>query len=484
MKHAQPRNESHKPIKSRKLEEEFLNHAMIGAYADKYTAWSHELARLMPHMVTPESKRINHYIRGLAPAIRGTTETRAVSKFHYPTERFGCSWRTSRREPEPVEGHESRRAETRRHPHYLFPSVMPIAKSPYRLAPTADERTVKTQLKGALRQRRKEDNKLYFVEQIWVPTYGNLRTLIIDEVHATNYFVHPGADKMYYDLRDLYWWPGLKKDIAMYVSKCLTYSKVKSDHKKPLGLLQQPKIPEWKWEKINMDFITKLLRTSSGHDAIWVIVYRLTKSAHFLALGEDYKMERFARFKLQLILVEYGILIYHSSVKCAPFEALYGRKCRMPIAWAEVGESKLIRPEIIQETTDKIVQIKERLKTARDRQKSYADNRRKSLEFSVGDKVLLKVSPLKGVVCFSKRNKLSPRYVRPFKIVKQVGPVAYRLRLSRELLGIHDTFHVSNPKKCLADINLHVPLEKIKIDNEIHFVEKPIEVMDREVKKS
>ncbi|GJZ21496.1 hypothetical protein Tco_0558535 [Tanacetum coccineum] len=158
---------------------------------------------------------------------------------------------------------------------------------------------------------------------------------------------------------------------------------------------------------------------------------------------------------------------------------------------AEVGESKLIGPEIIQETTakivqetiDKIVHIKERLKTARDRQKSYADNRRKSLEFSVGDKVLLKVSPLKGVVRFSKRNKLSPRYVRPFKIVKQVGPVAYRLRLSRELLGIHDTFHVSNPKKCLADINLHVPLEKIKIDNEIHFVEKPIEVMDREVKK-
>ncbi|GKD62426.1 putative reverse transcriptase domain-containing protein [Tanacetum coccineum] len=124
-----------------------------------------------------------------------------------------------------------------------------------------------------------------------------------------------------------------------------------------------------------MDFITKLPRTSSGHDAIWVIVYRLTKSAHFLALGEDYKMERFARLyineiiarrdvpsKLQLILVEYGILIYHSSVKCAPFEALYGRKCRMPIAWAEVGESKLIRPEIIQETTDKIVQIKKRLR--------------------------------------------------------------------------------------------------------------------------
>ncbi|GJT60201.1 hypothetical protein Tco_1003734 [Tanacetum coccineum] len=157
----------------------------------------------------------------------------------------------------------------------------------------------------------------------------------------------------------------------------------------------------------------------------------------------------------------------------------------------EVGESKLIGPEIIQETTakivqetiDKIVHIKERLKTTRDRQKSYADNWQNPLEFSVGDKVLLKVSPLKGVVRFSKRNKLSPRYVRPFKIVKRVGPLAYRLRLPRELVGIHDTFHVSNLKKCLADINLHVPLEKIMIDNEIHFVEEPIEGMDQEVKK-
>ncbi|GKF39524.1 hypothetical protein Tco_0119585 [Tanacetum coccineum] len=108
---------------------------------------------------------------------------------------------------------------------------------------------------------------------------------------------------------------------------------------------------------------------------------------------------------------------------------LYGRKFQTPIAWAEVGESKLIRPEIVQETTDKIVQIKERLKTARDRQKSYADNRRKPLEFSVGDKVLLKVSPWKGVVHFGKRSKLSPRYVGPFEVVERVGPVAYRLRL-------------------------------------------------------
>nr|GFB44376.1 putative reverse transcriptase domain-containing protein [Tanacetum cinerariifolium] len=119
---------------------------------------------------------------------------------------------------------------------------------------------------------RKEYGGLYLAERIWVPVYGNLRTFIMNESHATRYSVHPGAEKMYYDLRGLYWWPEMKKDIAMYVSKCLTCSKVKVEHQKPSGLLQQPEIPEWKWENITMDFINKLPRTHSGHDSIWVIV--------------------------------------------------------------------------------------------------------------------------------------------------------------------------------------------------------------------
>nr|GEY91626.1 putative reverse transcriptase domain-containing protein [Tanacetum cinerariifolium] len=155
----------------------------------------------------------------------------------------------------------------------------------------------------------------------------------------------------------------------------------------------------------------------------------------------------------------------------------------MPIAWAQVGESKLFGPEIVQETTDKIVQIKERLKTPRDCQKSYANNRRKPLEFSVGDKELLKVSPWKGVVRFGKRSKLSLRYVGLFEVVERIDPVPYRLRLPQELVGIHDMFHVSNLKKCMTDINLHVSLEEIKIDDGLHFIEEPIKVMDREVKK-
>ncbi|GJS07960.1 putative reverse transcriptase domain-containing protein [Tanacetum coccineum] len=131
---------------------------------------------------------------------------------------------------------------------------------------------------------------------------------------------------------------------------------------------------------------------------------------------------------------------YHSSVRCAPLEALYERKYRSPIILAEVGEGELIGPEIVQETTKKISQIKDRLKAACDRQKIYANRRKKTLEFSVGDHVLLKVVPWKGVVCFGKNGKLEPRFVGPFEITERIGPVAYRLRLPEEINGVHDTF--------------------------------------------
>nr|GFB67925.1 reverse transcriptase domain-containing protein [Tanacetum cinerariifolium] len=258
---------------------------------------------------------------------------------------------------------------------------------------------------------------------------------------------------------------------------------------------------------IAMDFVTKLHRTSSGHAIIWVIVDRLTKSAYFLPIREDYKMDRLTRLYFNEIMTRHGVSIsiisdrdscftsrfwqsmqealgtrldmstayhpqtdgqrrslveflynnsYHASVRCAPFEALYGRKCRSPIMWTEVGEGQFIGSELVHETTKKISQFKDRLKAAHDRQKSYADKRRKPLEFSVGDYVLLKVSPWKGVVCFGKKGKLAPRFVGPFEII--VGPVAYRLDLPEELFGVHDTFHMSNLKKCLVDPTLKVPL--------------------------
>ncbi|GJZ69947.1 putative reverse transcriptase domain-containing protein [Tanacetum coccineum] len=268
---------------------------------------------------------------------------------------------------------------------------------------------------------------------MWIEFHnrGEVRTLILDEAHKSKYSVHPGADKMYYDLRDRHWWPGMKKDIAEY----------------------QPEIPVWKWEGIAMDFVTKLPRTSSGHDTIWVIVDLLTKSAHFLPMREDYKMERLARLYLNEIVARHGVLIsiisdrnshftssertiqtledtlracvldfmgswdvhlllvefsynnsYHSSVRCAPFEALYGRKCHSPIMWAEV-------------------------------------------------------------------------------IIKKEGPVAYKLDLPEELNGVHDTFHVSNLKKYLADPTLQVPLDEIRVDANLNFVEEPVENLERKFKK-
>ncbi|GKA30488.1 putative reverse transcriptase domain-containing protein [Tanacetum coccineum] len=143
---------------------------------------------------------------------------------------------------------------------------------------------------------------------------------------------------------------------------------------------------------------------------------------------------------------------YHTSIKAAPFKALYGRKCRSPICWAEVGDRQLTGPEIIHETTEKIVQ---------NRQKSYADVRRKPLEFQIGDKVMLKVSPWKGVICFGKRGKLNPRYIRPFKIIDKVGTVAYCLELPEQLSRVHSTFHISNLKKCMVDEPLAIPLDEI-----------------------
>nr|GEV04711.1 putative reverse transcriptase domain-containing protein [Tanacetum cinerariifolium] len=192
-----------------------------------------------------------------------------------------------------------------------------------------------------------------------------LRALIMHESHKSKYYIHPGSDKMYQDLKKLYWWPNMKAKIATYV---------------------------------------KFLYNNS----------------------------------------------YHTSIKAAPFEALYGHKCRSPICWAKVRDSQLIGPEIIHKTTEKIIQIKNSIQAARDRQKSYAD--------------------------------LNPRYIGPFKIIVKVGTVAYRLELPKQLSRIHSTFHVSNLKKCLADETLVIQLDDIQIDEKLHFIKEPVEIMYRKVK--
>ncbi|GJS49873.1 reverse transcriptase domain-containing protein [Tanacetum coccineum] len=318
------------------------------------------------------------------------------------------------------------------------------------------------------------DGTLCLDNRSWLPCYGDTRSLIMHESHKSKYSIYPGFNKMYHDMKMLYWWPNMKADIATYVSKCLTCAKVKAKHQRPSGLLVQPDIPKWKWEKITMDFITKLPKTAAGFDSIWVIVDRLTKSAHFLPMRETDSTKKLMRLYMKEIVARHGIPVsiisdydshftsrvwqslhkalgtqlnlstayhpqtdgqsertiqtsedilracvidfgngwdshlplveflynnsYHTSIKAASFEELYGRKCRSPVCWAKVGESQLTGPEIIHETMKKIFKIRDCMQAARDRQKNYADKRRRPLEFKVGDKVMLKVAPWKGVI--------------------------------------------------------------------------------------
>nr|GEX60644.1 retrotransposon protein, putative, Ty3-gypsy subclass [Tanacetum cinerariifolium] len=248
-----------------------------------------------------------------------------------------------------------------------------------------------------------------------------------------------GSDKMYQHMKLLYWWPNMKADIATYVSKCLTCLRVKVEHQKPSGLLKA---------------FQKAIGTR-------------------LDMSTAYHLENNGQSKRTIQTLE----------DIDPFKALYGRKCRSPVCWAEVEDTRLTGPELIHETTEKILQIKQRIQPARDRQKSYSDVRHKPLEFQVGDRVMLKVSPWKGVVRFGKRGKLNPRYIGPFKVLAKVGTVDYRLKLLEQLSKVHSTFHVSNLKKCLSDEPLAISLDEVHIDDKLCFVEEPVKIMDHEIKR-
>nr|GEZ40396.1 putative reverse transcriptase domain-containing protein [Tanacetum cinerariifolium] len=364
------------------------------------------------------------------------------------------------------------------------------------------------------------DGTLCLNDRSWLPCYGDLRSVIMHESHKSKYSVHPGSDKMYQDMKKLYWWPNIKANIVPYVSKCLTCTRVEAEHQRPSGLSVQSAIPEWKkndpLDKLARLYLNRIVARHGIHVSIicdrdgrftsnfWRSFQKalgtdisMSTAYHLEIDGQSERTIQTLEDILRACVIDFGkgwvkhlplceFLYknsYHASIKAAPYEALYGRKFRSPVCWAEVGEAQLTGPELIQETMENIVLIKQRIQPAQDRQKSYADLKRKPMEFEVGDRVMLKVSPWKRVVQFSKRGKLNQRYVGPFKVLAKFRKVTYKLELTQELGRVHHTFHVSNLKKCYADEPLVMSLEGIHVDDRLQFVEEPVEIMEREIKR-
>ena len=406
-----------------------------------------------------------------------------------------------------------------------------------------------------------EDGSLRFKGRWCIPQIcAELKQRLMREGHNTPYSVHPGGDKLYKDLKQQYWWPGMKRDVAEFVSKCLTCQKVKIEHRRPQGKIQSLEVPQWKWDSISMDFVVGLPRTRSGNNAIWVIVDRLTKSVVFIPMKDTWTMEQHARAYIKYVVRLHGVpsdiisdrdskflshfwqalqkafgselkmstayhpatdgqtertiqtledmlracvldfqgswednldLIefsynnsYHTSIGMAPFEALYGRKCRSPLCWNDISETVVLGPQLIEETMQQVRMIQARIQAAQDRQKSYADLKRREEEFEVGDKVLLKVSPMKGVMRFGKKGKLSPKYIGPYEILARVGKVAYRLALPMELEKVHNVFHISQLRRYVPDATHILQPEIIELDSALTDVERPVKILDTKVRST
>ena len=310
--------------------------------------------------------------------------------------------------------------------------------------------------------------------RICVPDVGNLKQEVLAECYTAKLSIHLRIHKMYRDMKRTFWWKSMKRDISIYVSRCENCQRIKSDQQKTTGLLQPLEIPAWKWDQISMDFVGGLPRTRKGNEGIWVIIDRLTKSAHFIPVkptrtttsladiytkkivwlhgvpssivsdrdliftsqfwealqttlgtklsisttyhpqtdGQTERVNRVLEVLLRACILDFGgpwenhlHLVefsynnsYQASIGMAPYEALYGRPCKSPACWIETGDRLVLGPDMIREASKKVDMIRKKLKEAQSRQKSYADWRRRNLEFSVGDLVSLKISPMRRIV--------------------------------------------------------------------------------------
>ncbi|GJU07351.1 putative reverse transcriptase domain-containing protein [Tanacetum coccineum] len=285
---------------------------------------------------------------------------------------------------------------------------------------------------------------------------------------------------MYQDLKKLYWWPNMKAIIAEYVGKCLTCSRVKAECQKPSGLLVQPEIPMWKWERITMDFITKLPKTSNGHDTIHCVRFQI-RTFHPYPRDRYHFTSRFWQSLQSALGTQLDMsMTYHPETDGQSERTIQTLEDMLRACVIDFGKGWEKHLPLVEFSYNNIYHAN--IKAA-PFERSYANVRRKPLEFQVGDHVMLKVSPSKGVIRFKKRGKINPRYIRPFKILERISPVVYKLQFPEELSNVHSTFHVSNLKKCLSNESLVNPMRELRLDDKLNFVEEPVEIMDREVKK-
>ncbi|WVZ58484.1 hypothetical protein U9M48_008756 [Paspalum notatum var. saurae] len=310
-----------------------------------------------------------------------------------------------------------------------------------------------------------DSGAIRFRGRLCVPQKAQVKEDILREAHCSRYTVHPGENKMYQDLKKNYWWKRMKIDVAKYVASCGVCQRVKIEHKRSAGKLQSLDVPLWPWDDIAMDFVTD----SQSERTIQTLEDMLRSCVlSWHGSWEDH-----------LPLVEFAYNnSYHASIKCAPFEALYGRKCRSPLCWDPVGEKSVLGPDWVQKTSECVAEIRQHMLTAQSWQKSYADIRRRDLEFQVGDHVLLKVSPSEGIVRFGTKGKLSPRYIGPFTIVARIGKLAYRLELPESMKGVHNVFHVSMLRNYLRDPEHHIALEPVTIEQDLTFEARPVRILE------